>query len=249
MEKADLRQEHHSETTDVLRVIVEQSTPYADRSPVARALLSLLVRSCITRHSIDAIITNVRDCGNDAAALLRCIWDAYLQAAYIAHDPSEAESRASAYLTYEHVELRELVRRVLGHDTTLCRRIKEGEHYAENLAAVEANFERAKGPFLSKQGKIRDKWYPLNLRGIADAVGVVAEYDTSLWQLHSSTHSSALATASGPMISLNFMPHWADFITARTARLNVLQNKLPLPKDTIAFLDSLALHSFGALTQ
>jgi hypothetical protein len=40
----------------------------------------------------------------DAGVLLRCMFDAYLQADYIVRDPAKQMERATMYLEFQHVD-------------------------------------------------------------------------------------------------------------------------------------------------
>jgi hypothetical protein len=240
----EARREHHSAVTQLLQAIIRQSEPFAARDVVADALLRFLTRACLTRRSIDVIVEHCLDSGaNDACALLRCIWDAYIQAAYIVFEPSESASRANSYRDYQHVERRQLAHRVLDHDTPVSRDLKSRSGHDQHQAAVEEEFERAKSRFMSAKGKLWNKWYSEGLPGIAGKLGIAAEHDMLVWHLHGSVHSSYL-TSSGPLLSIEYVPAWADFITARIAHLSVSHNGFVLTESERDFLESLAFHKF-----
>lgn len=92
---------------ELLREVLQKSETRSRTNEVSRALLYFLTRVADTWRSIGTLQANTPDGKGfmvDAGALLRAMFDAYIQAEYIAHDPNVQRERAKAYLDYEIVE-------------------------------------------------------------------------------------------------------------------------------------------------
>jgi len=227
----------------LLRFVVSESNKHIKVNQVARALFFFLMRAANTWQSIRTLrVHSPHDeiLVVDTGALLRCMFDAYLQAAYIAFDKKKAAKRAQDYFDFEHIERFRWQSKVLKYDNRLTRRVRSLETFANVNCAVEEAYERVKYRFAEEMGKrkqdagdsqrIRKQWYPGNLFEIAKAVGKSDEYDTLLSAFHGCVHSSASALKSSwlPVPSAEQVIMWATSIAARTARMSVDHNKIEL---------------------
>ena len=180
------------------------------------------------------------------------MFEAYLQAGYIAADESEAAKRAQDYFDFEHVDRFRWQSKVLKYDNRLTRRVRSSQTFAEVKDAVEKEYERVKGEFPKKkhQGiteaqdaqRVREHWYSGSLFDIAHSLGKSDEYDILLTAFHGCVHSSASALKPGwlPIPSAKNVIMWATTIAARTVRLNVDHNAIKLCDSHTRILD---LHS------
>src|SRR6202008_2160901 len=157
---------------------------------VARALFFFLMRASNTWRSIRTLrVHSPHDeiLVVDTGALLRCLFEAYLQAGYIAADASEAAQRAQDYFDFEHVERFRWQSKVLKYDNLLTRRVRSLPTFAEVNDAVKKEYDRVKGRFPKKKYRpnqapdaqgVREHWYPGSLFDIAQSLGKTDEYET-----------------------------------------------------------------------
>ena len=106
-------------TNEAIREVIQRAHDRLEEDRIAYVLLGFLVRVASTWRSVAVLW---RECPEtfavDAAALLRAMLDAYLQAEYVVHDPEKAAGRATLYLEYEHVERQRAIRKLMEHDTS-----------------------------------------------------------------------------------------------------------------------------------
>jgi hypothetical protein len=127
----------------------------------------------------------------DAAVLLRCMFDAYLQADYIVRDPAKQTERGARYLEFQHVERYKAEERFFRHKNPLTDVLRNSHRRIAGQTRTRAEFERVKGAFLRKDkgsastGKraheTRDQWYEGNLGQLAEGAGRKDEYDTFVY--------------------------------------------------------------------
>jgi hypothetical protein len=222
----------------ILQGIVEQSKPFADRDIVAHALLCFLTKAFNTTRSIDCLaVTCPQTAENDINTLLRSVYDAYLQAAYLAHDSGMAVSRAQDFRDFDHVERRKLWNHIFKHQTSLSRFIAAAPQRPQAEAAMNANFDRVKSRF--NNGK-QSHWYPGSLETIATKVGKGGEYANLLVHLHGSVHSSFRVMTRGPAADVDRSSAWSLFLAARIAQLIVNHTGLEVSEEAKAVLDCAA---------
>jgi uncharacterized protein DUF5677 len=238
----------------LLTFVISEAHERTKTDQVARALFFFLMRTSNTWRSIRTLrIHSPHDdiLVVDTGALLRCMFEAYLQAGYIAADASEAAQRAQDYFDFEHIERSRWQAKVLKYDNLVTRRVRSSPKFAEVKEAVEREYDRVKGQFPKKKYRgtnqapdaqgVRDHWYPGSLFDIAQSLGKTDEYDTLLTAFHGCVHSSASALKPSwlPIPSAKHVIMWATSIAARTVRLNVDHDKIKLSDLHTRILDLL----------
>ena len=129
------------------------------------------------------------------AVIIRCMFDAYLQAAYIAKQDTEARSKL--YLDYEPVELYMLANKVVKQSDDMSRHIAESPLREEGEPRLKAKHDAVVDNYKDKNGRVRARWYKGNLGNLAEEVG---SYDEYLWYEHrynSAVHAGPLAAIQG----------------------------------------------------
>jgi hypothetical protein len=230
----------------VLQRVIATIHLQPNKDETSRAIFALLVRGAhgwqsirtLWRHSPDEVTLTI-----DAAVILRCIFDAYLQAAYIVHDPDKAAHLARLYIDYQHVERYRAEGRTVKHDNALSRSLAKSAHRVEGRKRIQEQYDRVKGDYElsakqpSDKPRMQDKWYRDDLGGLARKAGHLAEYETIFTQLNSCTHSGYLACSGGPMMSGEIIAVWASSIAARLVLLNTKQNQIELCADDRELVD------------
>jgi hypothetical protein len=237
---------------EILRIVIQRSWENRREDQVARALVFLLVRVGNSWRSLRTLATHTGDIEGfavDAGAILRAMFDAYLQADYIVSNCDEASARASDYFEFEHVERYKHMTKWLNHNNALVNTVKTSPRRAEGERNVRQQYDRVKDRFyvdrVLKDGtvkrgpKTRSQWFPGDLRKIADQLGKADEYDILLASLHGCVHSSAYALANGPAIPPEHVVSWGATISARVAYLNLKHNKISLDDSSDRILGSL----------
>lgn len=242
---------------DLIRTIIQQSNARKDSNPTALALLMFLVRTGNSWRSIRTLLDNTEDAATfsvDVGTLLRAMYDAYLQAAWICRDPSTSNSLAQDYIDFEHVERFNLMRAVLRHETPLTRRIRASPGRDHGEPQLNEKYDQVKGRYL-KQNKnkggnanhrpsVRNIWYRGTLADVASKLGSMGEYDFLVRHLHGCVHSSSLAVQKGPLVPAEHQLHWASKIFARVAVLSVKHNQIVLDETIVQVLDVLSNPDF-----
>lgn len=136
---------------------------------------------------------------NPTAVLSRCMYDALLQALYIAVDSAKAEERATEYLEFSAVEYQQFVERVLKGTSSLSRQMAQSPRRASAEHAIRKEYDRVKGRYTNKRGSIRQHWYPGNLRELARSVGKDEEYSWYVTYSNSSVHAGPFSVVKGPL--------------------------------------------------
>jgi len=175
--------------TQVIRVAHGES----EHDQVGRALLFLLVRVANTWRSIRTLRNNTPDAEGftvDAGTLLRAMFDAYIQAAYIVHEPHNATQHAQDYLDFEYVERFKLATSVMQHDTPLSRHLKASPKRPEGETRLHEDYDRVKCRYFLERKRpdgtvkhgpaTRNTWYAQNLAELAKLLGTEDEYDSLL---------------------------------------------------------------------
>jgi len=246
-----------SHVLELMKQVIRTAHGRVDNDPVARALLFFLVREANTWRSIRTLRNNTPDGEGftvDAGTLLRAMFDAYLQAAYIVHDPKDANQRAQDYIDFEHVERFKLVNSVMKHDTPLSRHLKASPKRQEGEKRMQQEYDRVKSRYFLERrladGTVkcgpgtRNTWYAQNLFDLAVILGKEDEYDSLLKMFHGCVHSSPFAVGLGPMVSADHVVDWASTIAARVTKLNVEHHKITLDELYSGILDALCKSYF-----
>ena len=225
----------------LMKQVIRQANECSENDSVARALLFFLLRVANTWRSIRTLRNNTPDeegFAVDAGTLLRAMFDAYIQAEYIVHDPSKADERARDYLDFEHVERFKSATSVMKHDTPLSNHLKASPKRAEGEKRLQQEYDRVKERYFVEKRRsdgtvkygpgTRNTWYAQNLSDLARTLGREDEYDSLLKNFHGCVHSSPMAVRRGPMVSARHVLDWASTIAARVAKLSVEHHKFEL---------------------
>ena len=226
---------------ELLRHVIQQSQPHSENDAVARALLFFLVRASNTWRSMRTLDKYMPDDYGpmvDAGALLRVMFDAYLQAEYIVIDKAKAAERAQDYFDFEHVERYRQAQRVLSCDNPFADALKNSSARPAGEKRLQEAFDRVCAKYAipesrkggSKGSKVRTRpnWYPGTLADIARLTGRSDEYAILLSSFHGCVHSTASAVEKGPVVERKHILHWATTIVARIAWLSVEHNHASL---------------------
>lgn len=248
----DLLRQANDAVKDLMRAVITQAHGLMAKDEVTRSLLYFLVRVANTWQSIRTLREHSQDDSiftNDAAALLRVMFDAYLQAAYIAHDPKQQLDRARLYLEFEHVERYKTMNRIVSLDHPVSEKLRASPLRVEGEARVQKEYDRVKchyfvkkyqkdGSFVMGPGT-RNKWYEPDLASLAKELNMQAEYDLFVTPFHGCIHSSAFVVKLGPVVSAPHVITHASIIAARVAALTVTYNRLDLDPFFAKLLDAL----------
>jgi hypothetical protein len=140
---------------------------------------------------------------NPATSLNRSMYDAFLQALYLVHDPSMAEKLAADYFNFGIIEHVKFVKALDSNESLLAKKVATSpmraaseKEWNKAFSQVEAQFRKSKK---SRGWRWRDKWYEGNLRDLAEKTGRLREYDFNVAYSHASVHANPHATLQGPI--------------------------------------------------
>lgn len=207
-----LKDRVHEYVLELLGRVIKESHPLSETDEVARALLFLLLRVSNTWRSIRTLDKHTSDDAGpmlDTGALLRAMFDAYLQAEYIIGDEKVAVERANDYLDFEHVEKYKRVQAVMRHDNPFSEQLKSSPNRPEGEKRLQQEYDRVKNRYLTERRqrdgtiqrgtRTRPHWYAGNLAEIARSLGKSDEYDILLANYHGCIHSSSFTVREGPI--------------------------------------------------
>ncbi len=207
----------------------------------SRALRALFSRVAGSWDSLRVLVMDARtqvqlnSRVNDCAAILRCMYDAYLQAAYIATDP---QVLGKLYLDYVHVET-QIINEILEQDNKMSRIFAASPMRPEGEKMRRKRYAQVKDAYKTPKGKDRIHWYVGSLRDLARKVGKGDEYVWFVKRSNSSVHSGAFATMHGPPIqTAQTIEQIALLIVSRTGNLVVKNDGLRVSKRTNAIIEA-----------
>ena len=174
-----------------------------------------LLDDCSDLHEMEVF-------SNDAAAILRCLHDASLQAEYILDgDGSRGQSPddlGTLYLDFEIVERHEMMQKGLTFTSTFARRLAASPLRPKGEAKLQQAFDRIKGAYQQPDGRTRAHWYKGNLPQIAEKLGRKEEHFWLLRSYDSSIHAGPSAALKGPMPAGADLVTVANYLICRTAK-------------------------------
>jgi len=172
------------------------------------ALLGLFTRIAGSWDSLCALVGTSRNDmhlqarAHDCAAILRCMYDAYIQLAYIAVSPEE-EQLGELYCEFVHVERFKVSTEAVKQENAMARMVANSPMRAEGEPRNRREFDRVKHLYIKPKPKdaddTRGKWYRLsNLRQVAEKIGRGDDYVWFVKRYGSSVHSGPFAVFHGP---------------------------------------------------
>lgn len=240
----------HDHFEALLALAITESHKRCGNDQVAKAIMAFLVRAANSWLSIKTLYESAKNREGfliDAGVILRAMFDAYLQAEYIAKDVSSASSRAADYFDFEHVDRYKTYRKWMSHDNYLTTRLKDSpKRLAGEPAVKEAyenvvtRFSKSKRPASAgamKDSDVRNQWYFGNLRDVSQELGKADEYDLLFSAFHGCVHSSAHALFHGPPLTADGLMMWASTVAARLIQLNLSYHGISLAESDKRVLD------------
>jgi hypothetical protein len=233
-------------TFESLRDTIRLLNDRAQSDSTARAMLFFLVRVSNTARSVFTLFEHSPETFFiDAGSLLRVAYDAFLQAAYIVHDPVESSKRAADYLDYADIERYLLTQKVIRYDNPLANRLRNSPKRTEAEPPQRARFDSIKHRYQKPDGRgVRDRWYAGDLRRIAKCVGRVEEYDLFCSQTNGCVHSSAYHVSQGPAFPEQWIADFVLIFACRVAQLCLDRFPLPITSDSRQVILDAAKTSF-----
>jgi len=225
----------------VTRMLEETITALAQKPrkrPSEHALLGFLVRGAGTWKSINYLINATNHSqddadaiSNDCGALLRCLYDAFIQAGYVFAVPKEREARGELFLNYYAIERHQRSQEVVKLKTPFAKKIAQSPMRAAGEKRNKREYDRVKHLYLNKskknkKEKVRDHWYPGTLRDRSQDVGCLNEYISFVKSLNGSTHSGPAAIRHGCSINNNGLWVWSAMLVSRIAKMVVENSSL-----------------------
>ena len=234
----------------ILKQVIGKVYAQKNRDKVSTALLFFLVRAANSWRSIVTLLVHSENHETytiDAAVILRCIFDAYLQANLIYQDPDERDERAELYLDYAHIDKYKAQAKPLQHKNEFSDKLSANPNRPKMQPLLKAEYDRVKSRYFKKHRSpdgtvklgpdIRDKWYEGTLPDLAKHAGKGDEYDTFITPFSGSVHSSAYSVEVGPLLKGDHLSLLASGFTARIVRLNVEHNKISLNETDLEILE------------
>ena len=228
---------------ELLRHIITLAHNKNSDRPSSRALLGFVVRNAGSWKTLNALVGH---CENedafkavaiDCGAVVRCMYDAYIQALYVIHDPNDCDRRGELYLEYEHVERYRQMQKLIGQDNELSEYLHNSPLREIGEVRIQQEYDRVKGNYSSgRRDGVRNHWYPQHLRAIAEEVGRQDEFDWFVAGFHGSVHSGPLTVFHGPALPGAGVLYIAISIAARTAMLLAKHEDLDLDQDALGLL-------------
>ena len=200
----------------MVRSVIQSIEPESKGNKVALAQLLLLLRVANSWRSIRTLRENTPDSEGfmvDAGTLLRAMYDAYVQAAYISHDRSQSTQLACNYLDFKIVEKVKRSQAIRRHDTLFAKHLNDSPHREEGEKRLQEEYDDVKDRFLVRRRKdgivtfgprTRNTWFEGDLATLANKAGLSEEYDTFLSHFSGCVHSSSWAVEKGPLVSPEF---------------------------------------------
>lgn len=232
-------QEIRSRVDDMIREVLSQAMLIRDPRKSTVSVRALLVRMASSWKSICHLMDCCPDSqsreaiGNDCAAVLRCMYDVYAQAAHIVHDGSDREKLAEDYFEFQHVERRWLKEDLVNQDNLLSRQVAESPRREDGNREIERQYERVKHRYMNKRGGFRkDHWYVGTLSQIVGKLGKRDEYAWFVKTLNSSVHGGPMAVFRGPMMPLHCMELHASMLLGRAAKIVIENDTLKVSQRT-----------------
>lgn len=175
----------------------------------------------------------------DVETILRSMYDASLQAEYIASNRGSAPVKAQDYMDFTYVERHEAVKCLDRYHNAFASSVANSPRRSAGEPVLNKEFARVESRFRSAKGKLRDKWHDQSLRSFSKNQKREEEYDFIIKSLHGSTHSSFAALKSGGKVAVALQPLLAANLCLRALAVAMEYNGIPFG-DLVAALVELA---------
>lgn len=180
------------------------------------------------------------DWGRDGNVLLRVIYDATLQLAWMLDNPEERDDRCERFLDYLWIEKHKFRKRFDLRQTDATRQVAASPFRNEGEKQQNSKLLQIGPKFLTKSGrteidsmskperdaylvspraKYQQNWYGgANLRELACAAGLESEYEILHPLASGDVHVSPMSLMTRPTISARRLTTWASLLVARACR-------------------------------
>lgn len=177
--------------------------------PVAITIEMICSRIVGAGNSLAVLYNNSpHDYAFEAASILRNIYDIMLQGLYIMGDSSRQKERAQLFLDFTDVERMRRIEIMDASGTSLARQVSGSCKRAKAEPAIKKRFDDVKGKYLTKKGRVQNKWYSGTLCDLAKATDLEMEYDLMQKFLSAVVHSSPLTLTEGPFVRGFLLVDW-----------------------------------------
>ena len=215
---------------DGIDSLVAEIVPQTDRlisSPPAKAIWLLFKRNAGSWDSLCALVGTCQSQdhlelrNHDCGAIVRCMFDAYVQAAFIGADDSSA--RGQQFLEFEWIEAHVLPQKFLKQKSKMADKIRNSPLRPEGEKLNTEQFERLKQnyppPPHMKKKEVRTHWYKGSIPELATQLGLGNVCDWLYFRFHGSVHSSPLALIRGAAYDARILETVASYLVANHARI------------------------------
>lgn len=180
---------------------------------------------------------------NSFAVLTRSMFDAYLQAAFVAQEDTEA--RAQLYLNFQHVELYQQAMKAVKQSNDISKSIAESPLRECGEKRLKKQYDSVVREYTGNNGKVRAHWYEGNLGNLAKAVDKYDEYFWYTQRFNSAVHAGPLAAWKGYPVD-EFLAY-AEVLMSRIASIVVEQNGLNISPAAVNTIDELAVSTLTSI--
>lgn len=236
-------------TDAMIQELIQKWHAAQGKTPAIHAAGALFVRMAGSWRSICVLLESCKDqheselVSNDAAAILRCLHDASLQAEYIlAGDTRRGltpDDLGRSYLDFEIVERHRMMTKGLTYPSVFARRLAMSPRRPEGEAKLQKEFDQVKDAYrVGTSSRIRPHWYKGNLNQIAKVLGRGEEHFWFLRSFDSSIHAGPLAVLRGPAPAGADLMIPANHLLCRTAKSLVSAANLVLLGVSAEVLDA-----------
>lgn len=240
------------EVHKAIRRIITQVIEKKSGRPSTHALLAFVLRNAGSWESLRTLISS---CSNmeqvqaiermnaillDCGAIVRCMYDAYLQAVYVWQNPDSRDERGTLYLQYRFIERYKMVTDGLSLGDALSRHLAGSPRRAQSEKAMLQDYDRVKDRYPKPKGRgVRNHWYPHeDLRKLAKDIGKESEYVWMVKTLNGAVHTGPWAMTEGPILPGARTLSIAEGVLAHTAKMLMENEELVLDGPSQALLDA-----------
>lgn len=202
----------------------------------------------LTKHHPDQ--DSFQAISNDCNAILRCMFDAYVQMKWIAGGPKDSDEMGQLYLDFQPVEMYKLIENILPLDDDMSKRLANSPRKKEGHARLKNEFDKVKYKYPKKKGKgVRNQWYEGSLYTLAKDLNMTGEYTWLVRTNNSSVHTGPSAMLRTAGITARQQELFAESTMMRGLAVLAKHCKINLAKSTKMVLDAYTNLSLMKLDQ